>query len=100
MGMTFDSTIEWKSPDPERPNGNIHAVDHARVALKLCAAPGRWARIKAYRNAATATSIAWQIRNGALVAYAPKGTYEATRRSEEGAYWVYARYVGPGSEGE
>ncbi|MGW5852128.1 hypothetical protein ACWFQ8_29980 [Streptomyces sp. NPDC055254] len=67
---------------------------NAAIATQLRTKPGQWAHIDSKSTRASAASTAYAVRNGHLNAYAPAGTFEATSRTVNGEYRVYARYVG------
>lgn len=67
---------------------------HADDAVELREHPGQWGHVSTHATRGSAASIAHLISKGALTAYAPEGTYEATSRTVNGEFRVYARYVG------
>ena len=89
--------IEWKEPPAANTRGRQGSPDHAEIATELESSPGRWA----FLGAANPT-LASNIRNGTLLAYRPKGTFEAVardnRKDDNGKTVadIYARYVGNG----
>lgn len=93
----------WENPPRDRPGRGAGSVDHAKAAALLRSRPGRWGVVGEYANGQTSATIAWLIRRGErLLAYAPKGDFQAMARSvdtiENGErvrhFRVYARYVG------
>ncbi|MFJ9644988.1 hypothetical protein [Streptomyces sp. NPDC101206] len=67
---------------------------NAVIAAHLRHRPGEWAHIDNKATRASAASTAYLIRTGGLRAYTPTGHYEATSRTVDGEYRVYARYIG------
>lgn len=59
-----------------------------------------WAKVHTAKTRSSADSIAHQIRSGRNKAYTPAGTFEASARSIDNEFHVYARYVGTGSDPE
>ncbi|MFD6250688.1 hypothetical protein [Streptomyces roseolus] len=81
--------ISWTEPKP-RPIGG-----HAEIAQQLRKNPGQWARIERPYGHASGRSVSYRINGGGL-GYVPAGDYEATHRMEDGATYVYVRYLGDG----
>ncbi len=91
--------IRWENPPATTRRGVGRPRDHTwnQVAEQLRARPGQWAVVEDDMPA-NRTAIANHIRQGAILAFAPSGTYDATSRSKQGRVTIYARYVGDGDE--
>ncbi|MGW7785982.1 hypothetical protein CFC35_05460 [Streptomyces sp. FBKL.4005] len=68
--------------------------DHFKAAAALREQPGRWALIRTTPTSQAARSAAHQIRDGRINAYLPAGSFDATSRTVDGEFRVYARYIG------
>lgn len=85
------SEVAWEDPPPIQGSTQPVGID---IANMLRTSPGRWARIGERETPGSARSRAHQIRQGVLAAYRPAGHFEAVARTVDGAYVIYARYVG------
>lgn len=77
-------------PAPQKRRWGINTT----IAATLREHPGEWAHIDTKGTRGSAISTAYAIRNGRLRAYTPTGHYEATARTINGEFRVYARYTG------
>lgn len=84
--------LVWEDPPPAAKRGETRG--HDAIARLLEKRPGEWAIIFLYETAAGASTMAAYIRSARIVAYEPKGFFEAHARTVEGEHRVYARYVG------
>jgi len=89
--------LRWE--DPPRPHRLTHRPrqrpQYERwelVAAQLRARPGEWGVVSDLVG--KGGGIAGQIKAGSITAFRPARTFEATTRTGEGRYTVYARYVG------
>jgi hypothetical protein len=89
--------FRWEDPpESTRPVG-LNAERESRWAetvARLQLNPGRWAII--YEGSqGSCGSLAWSIRRGATLGFAPPNSFESvTRGPDAGLVRVYARYVG------
>lgn len=76
---------------PEKPRGKYQLE-----AADLRARPGEWGKVGVWPKDkyTTARSTAINIQNGKLVAFRPKGTFEAATRKTRDGIVIWARYVG------
>jgi hypothetical protein len=85
-------SIEWEEPREPQKRGS---ASWRKVAEELMENPERWARIYVGDRPGTANAIANRARKGI---WAWKiGTFEATMRTDNGEYKVFARYIPDGS---
>jgi hypothetical protein len=89
--MTLRRRLRFEQP-PARSVRSPKKTKHEHIAQSLVKHATEWACIGTYSTVQSANSIAYQIRNGKIQAYAPAGSYEATARSDGKKVW--ARYVG------
>lgn len=93
-GLTVQpDEFRWEAPP--KASGRPHHR-YAPMARKLRQRPGQWAMIRTCPSAAVARNRASAIRRGEIPAFLPKGTFEALHREVNGAWVVYARFVGKG----
>lgn len=97
-----DDQIIWEEPPPSaRAN---YASPRPSWVFDLRARPGHWARVREFpyqgdqyaKAAGAASALATRIRKGGAKYWQPAGSFEAVSRRADGAYRVYARYVGEG----
>ncbi|KIF67582.1 hypothetical protein HY68_01365 [Streptomyces sp. AcH 505] len=93
------SEIHFEAPPPGRNGGHQPATDHRAVAATLRERPGEWALIRRAGTQGSAGSTARLIKRGALLSYAPPGSFEAVSRAIDGEFRIYARYIGHLNEG-
>lgn len=89
--------LSWE--DPPQVEAYIR-TDYERIARKLKARKGEWAKIQQHDSATTAATAAHLVRAARSRFFAPAGAFEAKARTVGGEHWVYARYVGEGEESE
>lgn len=97
--------VRWE--DPPAAHSAAGKPKHPRrtdkwrtVATELRRRPGEWAVLLEAERFGNGGGIAGQIKAGALIAFRPAGAFDATTRTVDGLYTVYARYVGdPGATG-
>ena len=85
--------VTWQDPPPKRLGTHKRVLtDEQEAALR--ADPKRWALIRQYDKAGSATSTAYTIKKGksSLVA----AEWEATARRNDRGSALYVRYLGPG----
>lgn len=83
--------LRFEEPPPSNGKGRIAWPP---VADELRANPEDWAVVAICTRRAAASGKAQMIKSGAVPAFRPKGSFEATYRSVEDEFRVYARYVG------
>lgn len=91
----MSGVLRWEGPPPTR-HGGGHCERHnlSDAAPELVARPGEWALLLLAESHGTAAAQAAHIRAGRLVAFRPRGSFEATVRDVDGEHRVYVRYVG------
>ena len=67
--------------------------DWAAIAAELVAQPKRWAVVETGMRSLL-TGLSQQINTGHLMAFRPRGHFEACTRSANDEMVVYARYIG------
>jgi hypothetical protein len=85
------SAVAWE--EPPRPVRTGRHDWHA-IASDLRSKPGVWARVAELKTASSAAATASRITHGARPPFSPAGLFEAASRTVDGAFAVYARYVG------
>lgn len=90
--MTTPVLFEELPASTRKPAGET--LRHSDTAEILKVNQGQWARIQERAKRGDAASAAYQIRNGALAAFRPAGSFDARSRSIGGRFYVYACYVG------
>lgn len=86
--------IVFRDP-PASPRRSAHSnFRHTKDARLLTARPNEWACIQERGKRGDAATAAYQIRKGILAAFRPAGSFEAKSVTENGTFYVYARYVG------
>jgi hypothetical protein len=96
-GILTAPVFEGVPPEAVRTGGRKGSAEWQAVADVLRARPGEWAHIAEGTNG----GIAGSIKNGVLVAFRPRGDFEAVQRrdSDDSTRWdVWARYVGTAEE--
>ena len=86
--------LTFSEVPPVKRSGRPPSRRHQNTVRQLLDHPGKWAIVHTGRSKASASSLAYHIRNGSSASYRPAGAFEATVRDKE----VYARYVGPDGE--
>lgn len=93
----MSGVLRWEDPPPAIRYGNRPAptsVDWYRVAAQLRAKPGEWAAVAE----AVATNAPAMIRSANYAAFRPAGAFDSVgRRTADGVYTIYARYLGDGA---
>lgn len=87
MSLTFEDP-----PETTRKAGRKGM--HKEAAEELRSRPGEWAIVSAYATGTSAAAMARHIMSGAVSAYKPAGSFQATARTVGGEARVYARFVG------
>lgn len=86
----------WAEPPVLKRGGRLPSPEWAEIAAKLSQQPGDWALIKGgLASRSTASDTVARINRGAIEAFAPAGSYQATMRTELDRFNVYARKVEP-----
>lgn len=84
--------IVFAEPPALKRGGRMPDPKWAEIAAQLSQRPGEWALIKtALASKSTASDIVARINRGAIEAFAPAGTFEATMRTDVDVFNVYAR---------
>lgn len=84
----MSDAIVWVSQPPPRSRRTLH-VKHSEFAAALRDRPGQWALFGTFQS----SGVAAQIRDGALAAFRPAGTFEATSRTTDAGIDIYARCI-------
>lgn len=88
--MSAEANIQFVDP-PATVGGRGESPANKAIAETLKKNPGQWALVA---EGVTNDGLAVRIRSGKAKSFA-QGEWEATSRgTEEGAYDIYARYVG------
>ena len=86
--------VKFQDPPPEATQPRKQSR-HTAVAAQLKENPGKWALLEEVQTRSSAT----MIRRGNHKAYQPDGSFEAVAQARsDGAYDVYARYIGENGE--
>jgi hypothetical protein len=87
--------IRWEIPPTAKRTGGNSFSRFQALADELRAHAGQWAVIYD-GHSKSFTGLANHIRQGSVRCFTPCGDFDATTRSRDGHYIVYARYVGDG----
>lgn len=87
--------IRWENPPPSLRDGagRKRSDRFSDVAAELRAHPGRWAVIEEAAERKQ-SALANHIRQGAILAFAPAGDFDAVSRRVGGSNRVYACFLG------
>lgn len=91
--------LEFVSEVPPRRGGDNKGRGGPKVrifeveAAELRTRPNCWAILSRCETQLLAARIATKVRHGDIAAFRPAGTFEATSRTVDGEFRVYARYV-------
>lgn len=95
-GLINMDIIREDPPAVENHHRGARANQHwLEVADHLQDDPGNWYKVAEEQRFA---ELAARIRKGAIVAFRPSGSFEATARKVDGVWSIWARYVGEGTD--
>lgn len=97
-----DGVLRWEDPPTAhsaagKPKQPRRTDKWRTVAAELRARPGEWAVLLEAERFGNGGGIAGKIKAGDLAAFRPAGSFDATTRTVDGLYAVYARYIGEDS---
>lgn len=82
--------LTWENPPASKGPGKKTCPE----ADALRANPNQWAKVYEKDSQSRAGAVATTIKKGTRAGFGPKGTFEATTRTQDGKGVVYARFVG------
>lgn len=95
------AVIRWEDPPPSKnashKSGRPAGSAWDGVASELRAERGRWGVVYV-GDKLTALNVRKSISEGRTACFRPIGDFEACLRSIDGAYALYARFLGDGEE--
>lgn len=91
----MSGAIRFVDSIPPAKRGKEGQTKHKKIANQLMKNPNQWGIISQGQSLTTSAGLVNHINGGKIVAYEPKGAFEAaSRKDNQGVITVYARYCG------